>query len=73
MGSTDKLHPPFRNSARRQSLKLSADLIDHYHLGHVILHRLDHNRMLPEGSGDLHSPRTSYRRVRDIAVTANLI
>src|SRR5207237_5015316 len=58
---------------RRDGLQLRTDLVDHDHLRHVVLDRFDHHGMLQRRGTDLHPPRAPDPRVRDVAVTADLI
>ena len=69
----DELHAALGDRARRQGLELRADLVDHDHLGHVVLDRLDHHGVLAQWRADLHAPGAPDARVRDIAVPGDLI
>ena len=73
MRSSNQLHPAFCDRARRLSLQLPADLINHDRFGIVIFHGFDHHLMLQGGFGDLHTACAANRRVGDIAVSANFI
>ena len=54
-------------------LQLGADLIDDDHLRHVVLDRLDHDRVLSGRRRHLHPPGAADRRVRDVAVARDLV
>jgi hypothetical protein len=58
---------------RGRRLELGPDLVDDDHLGHVVLDRLDHDRVLLGGGADLHPPRVPDPRVRDVAVAGDLV
>ncbi len=68
-----QLHPPLGNRACRLRLQLGADLVDHDHLGHVVLHRLDHHRMLLGRPAHLHAPRPPDARMRHVAIPSDLV
>ena len=69
----DQLHPALGDRARRLGLKFRPDLVDHDHLRHVILDRLDHHRVLQRRLGHLHPPRPPDRRMRDVAIPRDLV
>ena len=69
----DQLHAALGDRARRRGLQLGADLVDDDDLGHVVLDRLDHHRVLHRRRRHLHAPRAADRRVRDVAVAADLV
>src|SRR3972149_3146660 len=69
----DKLHAALGDGARREGLGLSTDLVDDDDLGHVVLHRLDHHRVLQLRMGHLHAPGAPDAGVRDVAVPGDLI
>ena len=46
VGRADELHAALGDGARRRRLQLGADLVDDDDLGHVVLHGLDHHRVL---------------------------
>src|SRR4051794_35937142 len=73
MRGTHELPPALRDRAGRLGLQLCAYLIDDDHLGHVVLHRLDHHRVLTLGLRHLHAPRPPYRRVGDVSVARDLV
>ena len=73
MGCPHQLHAPLRYGARGLRLQNGAYLVDHYDLRHVILHGLDHHRVLHRRSDHLHAPSSPYGRVGDIAVTPYLV
>ena len=73
VGGADQLHPPFGNRARRSRLQFPADLIDDDHLGHVVLHGLDHHLVLQFGLRHLHTPRPANGRMGNIPVAADLV
>ncbi len=51
-----QLHAALGDGARRHRLQRGADLVDDDHLGHVVLHRLDHHRVLLRRGAHLHPP-----------------
>ena len=69
----DELNSALGNRARRRRLELSADLVDDDDLGHVVLDRLDHHRVLQHRSLYLHATRPSDAGMRDVAVAADLV
>ncbi len=69
----DELHAALGDRPRRDRLELGADLVDDDALGHVVLDRLDHHRVLQRRGPDLHPARTSDARVRDVAVAGDLV
>ena len=69
----DELHPTFGDGARGRGLLLGADLVDDDDLGHMVLDRLDHDRVLERRSLDLHPARAADAGVRDVAVAGDLI
>ena len=73
MRRADQLHAALGNRACRHGLKLASDLVDDDHLGHVILHRLDHHLVLQRRLGNLHAPRTADGRMGDVAVAGDLV
>ena len=73
MRGGDQLHAAFGDGARGGGFELGADLVDDDDLGHVVLDRLDHHRVLHRRRGHLHAPRAANRRVRDVAVAADLV
>src|SRR6267143_4332054 len=73
MRGGDELHAALGDCARRASLELRADLVDDDDLGHVVLDRLDHHRVLKHGRPHLHPSGSPDAWMRDVAVTANLI
>ena len=73
MGGGDQLDTALGDGTRRDGLQLRTDLVDHDHLRHVVLDRFDHHGMLQRRGTDLHPPRAPDPRVRDVAVTADLI
>src|SRR5207302_9449826 len=52
---------------------LGTDLVDDNDLRHVILDGFDHHGVLQRRSGDLHAPRAADARVRNVAVTRDLV
>mmetsp|Transcript_13737 Transcript_13737/g.43447 ORF Transcript_13737/g.43447 Transcript_13737/m.43447 type:complete len:285 (-) Transcript_13737:654-1508(-) len=68
-----QLHPPLSDGARGQSLELRPNLVDHDHLGHVVLHGLDHDLVLQLRRRDLHPSRAPHSRVRNIPIPPDLI
>ena len=69
----DELNATFGDCSRGKRFGLGSDLVDHNDLGHVILHRLYHHRMLKLGPWNLHSTAGSNSGVRNVAITRNLI
>ena len=69
----DQLHAALGDGAGRGRLQLGPDLVDDDHLGHVVLDRLDHHRVLLGRDADLHPPRVADARVRDVAVAGDLV
>src|SRR5207247_1387645 len=69
----DELDATLGDRARCGSLKLGADLVDHDDLGHVVLDRLDHHRVLQQRSPDLHAASATDTRMWDVAVAAYLV
>ncbi len=53
--------------------KLGADFVDHHDFRHVVLDRLDHDRMLFRRARHLHTSCATDRRMRNIAVARNLV
>ena len=68
-----QLHAALRNRARCVCVRLRANLVDDDDLRHVVLHRLDHHRMLQRRRAHLHSARPADARMRNIAVARNLV
>ncbi len=73
VGGPDQLHAALCDRPRGRRLELGADLVDDDHLGHVVLDRLDHHRVLLGRGADLHPTRVADSRVRDIAVARDLV
>ncbi len=71
--SADQLNTSFGDRPGSRSLHLSADLVDHDHFWHVVLHRLNHDSVLLLGGGNLHAPSATDGGVRDIAIAGDLI
>ena len=69
----DQLHAALGDGARGRGLELGADLVDDDHLGHVVLDRLDHHRVLQKRSLHLHPARPADARMRDVAVSSDLV
>src|SRR5437762_3380203 len=59
--------------ARGGGLLLGADLVDDDDLGHVVLDRFDHHRVLQRRCGDLHAPRAADSRMGDVAISSDLV
>src|SRR3984893_16589079 len=68
-----QLHAALRDGARRGSLELRADLVDHDALRHVILDGLDHHRVLEHRGAHLHATGAADSRVRYVAVAGDLV
>ena len=73
VGCGHQHHAAFGDGACRLSFQLCADLIDDDDLRHVVFNRLDHHLMLLLRTGNLHPSGPSDRRVRNIAITSDLI
>ena len=73
MRGGDELDAALGDRARRRSLELGADLVDHDDLGHVVLDRLDHHGVLHARRRDLHAARATDAGMRDVAVTRDLV
>src|SRR5690606_30522862 len=69
----DELHAALVDRAGGQRLKLAANLVDDDDLGVVVLHRLDHDLVLEARRRHLHAARPAYRRVGDVAISADLV
>ena len=69
----DKLNTAFGNRSRSLGLEFSANLVDDNDLGHVVLHCLDHDRMLFAWALHLHTASTTDARVSNIPVTGYFI
>ena len=69
----DELHAALGDGARRQRLRLGADLVDDHDLGHVVLDGFDHDGMLPLRRRHLHAPGAADAGVRNVAVAGDLI
>ena len=73
MRGRDELHATLGDGARGGCLELRADLVDDDDLGHVVLDRLDHHRVLKQRRPHLHATRAPDPRMRDVAVPADLV
>ena len=73
MGGADELDAALGDGARRGRLQLGADLIDDDDLGHVVLDRLDHHRVLVGRRAHLHPARAADARMGDVAVARDLV
>ena len=73
MRGGDELHAALRDGARRSRLELDADLVDDDALRHVVLHRLDHHRMLQRRRAHLHATRAPDAWMRYVAVSGDLV
>ena len=73
MGGAHQLHSALGDGPGRGRLQLGADLVDDDDLGHVVLDRLDHHRVLLGGGLDLHPPGAPDPGMRDVAVTTDLV
>jgi hypothetical protein len=69
----DELHAALGDGARRGRLELGADLVDDDDLGHVVLDRLDHHRVLEQGRLHLHATRSTDAGMGDVSVTTDLV
>ena len=73
MRGRDQLHAALRDRASCRGLRLGPDLVDDHDLGHVVLHRLDHDGVLALRARDLHATGAPDPGVRDVAVAADLV
>ena len=73
MRRPDERDAALRDRAARARLGLGADLVDDDDLRHVVLDRLDHHVVLARRVRHLHAPRAADRRVRHVAVAADLV
>ena len=73
MRGRDQLHAALGDCSCGRGFELGADLIDHDDLGHVVLDRFDHHRVLQHRRLHLHAPRTADARVWNVTVAANLV
>ena len=69
----DELDAALGDRARGRRLELRPDLVDDDDLGHVVLDRLDHHRVLERRRAHLHPPRAADARMRDVAVAGDLV
>ena len=69
----DELYAAFRNRPGCHRLRFGADLIDDDYLRHVVLHRLDHHRVLGARHRHLHAPRLSDAGMRHVAVAGDFV
>ena len=73
MGGSDQLHAALGDRSCGNGLSLSADLVDHDHLGHVVLDSLDHHEVLSLWRAHLHASCLADCRMWNVAVTGNLV
>ena len=73
MGRGDELHPALGDGPSGVRVELGADLVDHDHLGHVVLDRLDHDGVLLGGRLYVHSPGLADAGVRYVAIAGDLV
>src|SRR4051794_24468948 len=73
MRGRDQLDAPFGDRARGRGLELGADLVDDDDLGHVVLDRLDHHRVLEERRPHLHAPGATDAWMRNVTVPSDLV
>ena len=73
VGGTDQLHAALGDRSCSNGLGLGADLVNHDHLGHVVLDRFDHDEMLSLWSAHLHSSRLADRWMRNVTVSSDLV
>ena len=73
MGGADQLHAALGDRSCGDRLGLGADLVDHDHLGHVVLNRLDHHEVLSLWCTHLHAACLANRRMRNVAVASDLV
>ncbi len=73
VGGADELNAALIDGARRLGFTFPADLIDDDDLRVVILHRLDHGFVLVGRARNLHAAGAADGRMRNIAVTTNLV
>ena len=73
VGRADQLHAALGDGAGGGGFQLAPDLVDDDRFGVVVFHRLDHHLVLQGGRGHLHAAGAAHRRVRHIAVAADLV
>src|SRR5579884_1835319 len=73
MRCTYELHAALGDGSCRLRFELCPNLVDDDNLRHVVLHRLDHDGMLPDRACYLHTPRSADGGMRDITIAANLV
>src|SRR5437867_224236 len=73
MRGRDQLHATLGDRARGGGFLLGPDLVDDHDLGHVVLDRLDHDRMLEGRRRHLHAPRAADAGMWDVAVASDLV
>ena len=73
MGGGDQLHSPLSDGAGGGGFLLGAHFVNDDDLRHVVLHRLDHHRVLLSGSCDLHATGVTDGRVRHIAIAGDFV
>ena len=69
----DELHAALGDRSRGQGFGLRPDFIDDDDLGHVVLDRFDHHRVLLRRRRDLHSPGSPDPGMRDIPVASDFV
>ena len=73
VGGTNELHSALGNGSCSDRLRLGADLIDHDHLRHMVLNRLNHHQVLALGCAHLHATRLANRWMRNVTVAGDLV
>ena len=73
VGGTNELHAALSNGSCSDRLRLGADLIDHDHLRHMVLNRLNHHQVLALGRAHLHATRLANRWMRNVTVAGDLV
>ena len=73
MSGAHELDTALRDGPARDGLLLRADLVDDDHLGHVVLHSLDHDLVLQRRVGHLHATRAADGAVGNVSVAADLV
>ena len=73
MRRADQLDAALGNGAGGRGFQFTPDLVDHDDFRVVVLDRFDHHLMLEHGLAHLHAAGLADRRVRHIAVAADLI
>ncbi len=68
-----ELHTAFCNGACSGGFQFGTYLIDNDDLGHVVLYRLDHHRVLFDSARHLHAACPADTGVRNISITCDFV